>query len=517
MVQVSVGKPSGLEFDPEARDRPTPDEASLKRKLQGVLLLRLLLAVFFLALTLLVQSLRAEDLLSVPLRPLYYFSVALLLLTIVAALSLRRVRNLREFAYLQLLFDAGAVTFLVYLSGGVESPFSFLYMPAIISGAVLLHRRGSMVSATACALSYGLLLDLQYFGWIAPLQVVGAASQVRDSGAYFLSILMNIAGFYLTAYLSGYLAEQLRRSSQQAREHKRDFLQLEMLHRNIIQSISSGILIVSPNGHVLFSNASAQKILALTPAQIDHQPLERIVPTLDFLTWSGGTPPAAPPATQALARREVTYRRPGGEELCLGYSVSFLRRGQREHLGLGIHLPGFDPSQIHGGASPENGAHGFMPEKWRPKLLTKSGTLWLPSAGPSRCFEARWTKGSFHAKLMNIVAREIQRIDDLITDFLWLAKGSQKSEKIEEVEVCAIIEEVLVQLKAEIRIRTFTGSKRYSRPCRFSLWTPSACDRSCGISWSMPWRQCPMVGPSRFTWQRKNDGLPGSENPYRDH
>ncbi len=154
-----------------------PHDAALRRNLQGVLLVRLLLGIFFLVLTLLVRSHRAEELLSGQLQPLYTFSVILFLFTIVAALGLKRTSDLRRFAYLQLFFDVGAVTFLIYLSGGVESIFSFLYMPAIISGAVLLDRRGSMVSATASAISYGLLLDLQYFGWLTPLQLVGLPSQ----------------------------------------------------------------------------------------------------------------------------------------------------------------------------------------------------------------------------------------------------------------------------------------------------------------------------------------------------
>ena len=122
------------------------------------------------------------------------------------------------FAYFQLLFDVEAVTFLVYLSGGVESIFSFLYMPAIISGAVLLHRRGSVVAPLHALSPTDLLLDLQYFGWLSPAASIWTRVSNSRYGAYFHSLLMNIAGFYLTAYLSGYLAEQLRRSSQQARE-----------------------------------------------------------------------------------------------------------------------------------------------------------------------------------------------------------------------------------------------------------------------------------------------------------
>jgi two-component system, NtrC family, sensor histidine kinase PilS len=424
------------------------DDPSLRRNLQGVLLFRLLLGIFFLVLTLLVRSRHAEGLLSAQLEPLYYFSVILFLFTIVAALGLKKVLNLRRFAYLQLFFDVGAVTFLVYLSGGVESLFSFLYMPAIISGAVLLQRRGSMVSATAAALSYGLLLDLQYFGWIAPLQVVGLSSQGLEIGAYFPSILMNIAGFYLAAYLSGYLAEQLRKSGQQIRIQKREFHQLEVLHRNITQSISSGLLIISPNGQVVLSNRAAQKILALGEENIDGAPLKRVFPTLDILRWPevNATSPGLE-APQILTRKEVIYRRPAGEELCLGYSVSFLKKDNGATGGWVFvfqDLTHLKSMEDHLQRMERMAYAGKMAAEIAHEIRNPLAAI----SGAAQMLQIEMARGSFHDKLMNIVSREVQRIDDLITDFLWLAKGSQRSEKIDDVSVCAMVEEVFALLKA---------------------------------------------------------------------
>jgi len=436
---------------PEKGGEATPDDVSLRRKLQGVLLFRLLLAVLFLTITLIVQSRRAEDLLSAQLRPLYYFSVILFFFTIVAAVSLNRVRHLRRFAYFQLLFDVVAVTFLIYLSGGVESLFSFLYMPAIISGGVLLHRRGSVVTATACALSYGSLLDLQYFGWLFPLQVFGSASQARDTGAYFHSLLMNIAGFYLTAYLSGYLAEQLRRSSQQVREHERDFQQLEILHRSIIQSLSSGLLMITPDGHVLFSNYAAQEILALRPDQIDEQSVERIFPTLDIFTWPDRTSSTFEETPQTLARREILYKRPDGEDIFLGYSVSLLKKesaGNRGWVFIFQDLTHLKSMEEHLNRMERMVYAGKLAAEIAHEIRNPLAAI----SGAAQMLQTETAHDPFQAKLTNIVSREVQRIDDLITDFMWLAKGSQKSEKVKEVSVCAIIDEVFAQLKARDKL-----------------------------------------------------------------
>jgi len=177
-----------------------------RRKLQGLLLFRLLVAVFFLVLTILVQSRQDNEPLVEHLEPLYFFSAILFVVTIVASLTLGRVRNLKRFAYAQIVFDAVAVTVLIFLSGGVDSLFSFLYMPVIISAAVLLLRKGSLWTASLCSLCYGLMLDLQYFEWVQPLQMLSATTHSGDSGIYFHTLLMNIGVFFLVAYVAGYLA-----------------------------------------------------------------------------------------------------------------------------------------------------------------------------------------------------------------------------------------------------------------------------------------------------------------------
>ncbi len=145
---------------------------AFRRKLQGLLLFRLLVAVFFLLLTILVQSRQAEDLLAGRLQPLYYFSVILFAFTIIGSWRLPRIQNLKRFAYVQIIFDVLAVTVLIYLSGGVDSIYSFLYMPVIMSAAVLLMKQGSIWIASVSTLCYGTMLDLQYFDWIRPFNVV---------------------------------------------------------------------------------------------------------------------------------------------------------------------------------------------------------------------------------------------------------------------------------------------------------------------------------------------------------
>lgn len=444
--------PVCLEITEQCDSLKSPShDGPLRRKLQGLLLCRLLMAVFLLLLTMGVQSHREADLLAAHLQPLYLFSCILFSFTILAGWVLKYVQRLNGFAYFQLFFDVGAVTFLIFISGGLDSFFSFLYMPVIISAAVLLTRRGSILIASTCSLAYGLLLDLQYFNWIAPLQILTPSAYTKDSGSYFVSILLNTGGFYLVAFLSGYLAEELRKSSRKVREQEKDLQQLEVLHRNIVHSMNSGLLTINSNGQVLFCNRAAMEILALPAEQIEGRPFNRIFPPLEGLPWLREASAPFLMTSPGLERMETSYVRPSGEEICLGYTISRLHKGSGEPSGWVIIFQDL----THLKAMEEH--------LKRMERLTLAGTIAAEIAheiknplaamsGAVQMLQADEPQGSQHSRLMSIVSREIHRINDLVTDFLWLSKGARKSDKLEKVALCPIIHEILSLLKARSKV-----------------------------------------------------------------
>lgn len=429
-------------------------EYSLKQKLQGLLCFRLLLAIIFLVLTILVQSRREGDLLSAHLQPLYFLSCILFAFTIVASFSLREARNLKAFAYVQLFFDVGAVTFLIYLSGGVDSPYPFLYMPVIISAALLLYKRASLLIASVCSLAYGVLLDLQYFGWISPLQMVSGSPQLRDIGAYFHSILMAVAVFFLVAYLSGYLAEELQKSGVKLELQRKDLHQLEMLHQNIVHSMNSGLLTINAQGIIRFANRAAQDILSLDSADLSGSPLSTLFPDIDQESWPQQPPSSFPPASsEIVARKEINYRRPTGEVLCLGYTVSALQQETDEGIGWILIF-----QDLTGLKAMEERVQRIERVDFAGKIAAEiAHEIKNPLAamsGAVQMLQKDLREGSREARLMQIVEREIHRINGLVIDFLWLAKGARKPEKVEPVSICSVIDEMLSLLKTRQKVNS---------------------------------------------------------------
>ena len=68
---------------------------------------------------------------------------------------------------------------LVYFTGGLDSPFSFLYLVSIITASMLLYRRGGLLGASGAVILYGVLGDLMYYrvvplpeqSWFVPTAV----------------------------------------------------------------------------------------------------------------------------------------------------------------------------------------------------------------------------------------------------------------------------------------------------------------------------------------------------------
>src|SRR5436190_9446587 len=110
---------------------------------------------------------------------------------------------------IQIAGDLLVETLLVYFTGALDSPFSFLYLVSIITASMLLYRRGGLLAASGAVILYGALADLMYYGWIpGPEQSWPSAAPWTTARLYF-NIGTNLAGFYAAALLTAYISEKL--------------------------------------------------------------------------------------------------------------------------------------------------------------------------------------------------------------------------------------------------------------------------------------------------------------------
>jgi two-component system sensor histidine kinase PilS (NtrC family) len=168
----------------------------------------------------------------------YYFIGLFYGVTVLYALLLRKVRNLLRFTFIQMLIDQLYITGLIFFTGGKESFFPITYIFSIIGSSILFHRRGAFFSASLSTVLYGLLLLLQLHQWVNPL---GQPALYEDSQIFY-SFILYAAAFFIVAFLSSTISEELERKKRELIQKQVDYNQLETFNRNIIQSLDSGLL-----------------------------------------------------------------------------------------------------------------------------------------------------------------------------------------------------------------------------------------------------------------------------------
>src|SRR4030042_3609518 len=172
------------------------DAEALKRKIKALIVFRVVFIPLFFGLSLFFGGFERFPLV----RPLSYLIGSFYLATIIYSLLLERTRNLVASAYIQLILDVISEIILIYLTGGIESLFSFTLVLTVIASSIVLDKRAGFVIATLSSIFYGALINLQLYGFLT----AGNGGVVRES-EYIYKIFVHVIFFYLTAYLSGYL------------------------------------------------------------------------------------------------------------------------------------------------------------------------------------------------------------------------------------------------------------------------------------------------------------------------
>lgn len=174
-------------------------------------------------------------------------------------------RALRQLVYAQLAADACVATGIVYWTGGIESHLSLLYFVPVLLASIALSMRGALVVATLSSVLYaGAALGER----VLHGAVVGEASR-STSGAYtLLNIGLQVAFFYFAAVLSGYLSRRMGVFGAKLRFTTKELQKIRMDTHSIIESMSSGFVIVDSDSTVTEFNAAACRMLGIPAAQV---------------------------------------------------------------------------------------------------------------------------------------------------------------------------------------------------------------------------------------------------------
>src|SRR5579864_6348970 len=131
--------------------------------------------------------------------PFFVLAGVIYALTIPAAWTLRLVEAYPGLVDAQLVADAFIVSAFIYLTGGVTSYFSSLYVLPIIAASIVQLRRGGILVASVSAALYTGLVALQYLhaADLLPFSALAGTASVLPSRSIALyTVALNLFGFF---------------------------------------------------------------------------------------------------------------------------------------------------------------------------------------------------------------------------------------------------------------------------------------------------------------------------------
>lgn len=356
--------------------------------------------------------------LDLPINYIYFTAAVAYLLTFLYIALDRTLGNRVVSLYAQVVGDIALETMLVYFTGGLDSPFSFLYLVSVITASMLLYRRGGMMAASVAAVLYGALVAIMYYRLIP----YPSGELFRFSGwtatRLYLNMGTNFAGFYATAILTSLLSEQLRETFRELDMNRQNLAVLRALNQNVVESIPSGLITTSAEGIISFINPAAMEILGCGPDMVgQHIASLSVFSREQWAEFSNRMP-------MSVLRGEQEFRR-GEDERTLGFAITPLKTIEGEAYGLTLIFQDLtEMKQLEAQlrmkdrmAAVGELSAGIAHEIRNPLAAIAGSVQVLRNSSSLRPQEQR---------LMSIILKESDRLNKSISDFLRFVRPQER-------------------------------------------------------------------------------------------
>jgi two-component system, NtrC family, sensor histidine kinase PilS len=352
-------------------------------------------------------------------------------------------------------------TLLVYFTGGLNSPFSFLYLVSIITASMLLYRRGGLLAASGSAILYGVLCDLMYFNIIPlPEQTFLPMTTWTSSRVYF-NIATNLAGFYATALLTSYISEKLQKTSEELDANRQNLAELRALNQNVVESIPSGLITLSNYGTVMFLNPAACQILHTTVVAL----LGRHITDLGFFAIDEWNEVRESLGGGAVVRSEKDFP-VAGEKRSIGYAATPLSTLDGKPAGYTLifqDLTEMKKLEAEVRLKDRMAAVGELSAGIAHEIRNPLAAI----AGSVQVLKGSKSLTTQEQRLMSIVLKESERLNKSIADFLRFVRPQEKMSV--QFDVAASLSETLELFANSPELRADHSIERDIDPPSFHL------------------------------------------------
>jgi two-component system, NtrC family, sensor histidine kinase PilS len=320
----------------------------------------------------------------------------------------------------QLFVDVLLATWLVWVTGDVLSPYAAVYIIIIAVASIFLGPRGALVTSVGCAITFTGITVASVTGF-APHYIRGAA-EISTSKA-IQTIGLNDIAFLVVGLLAARLAERQTRSDVRLIAATQTLANLRALHERIVESIRSGLVTTDLEGRIYTFNAAAEEITGYKSADMRGKEVSIFFGEIaDKIKASL----RAAEANEPNPRFEADCLTSDGLRLRLGFSISPLFTEAGETTGLVITFQDLtevraleDTSRRQDRLAAVGRVAAGIAHEIRNPLASMRGSI--------QVLRSDMDGDSQQAQLMEIILRESDRLNQIISDFLTYARPRASS------------------------------------------------------------------------------------------
>jgi two-component system sensor histidine kinase PilS (NtrC family) len=346
-------------------------------------------------------------------------------------------------ARFQFFVDVLLVTWLVWTTGDVHSPDTALYIVVISAASFFLGPRDVMITSVGCAVAFtaSTLAAINGVGALStPDLTQGSIAQAAQAiGIFDIS-------FLVVGLLAARLAQRQSHSDVQLLAATQSLAKLRALHERIVESIRSGVITTDLLGRIFTFNAAAEEITGYKAADVYGQEA-----SIFFGNMSHQVSESMRATSEGTAspRFESDCLTSDGLRLRLGFSISPLFAESGETSGLVISFQDMtavraleETSRRQDRLAAVGRVAASIAHEIRNPLAAMRGSIQM--------LRSEVADDSAQANLMEIILRESDRLNRIITDYLAYARPRAASLSI--VDVRALLNETFSLLRNSAEI-----------------------------------------------------------------
>lgn len=318
---------------------------------------------------------------------------------------------------LQLAADVGLVSAAVLLTGGPSSMLATLYVMPVMAASLIQLRLGGLLVALLGTVLYGAVLAFEYSGWeLLAFRWLPAAALLPPLRHAVFVLLLNGLGLVVIALLTGYLAERIRTADERLERARGRIASLEAFNQIVIDSLTGGLATADEEGSVLTFNRAAEQITGWSAAEAVGRPARDILQLPDSLCA------ALPGLVESGHGRRVEYafETRDGRRLDLGLTAAPLVAGRGRVGRLFTFQDVTERRRREREAQSERrlAAIGQMAAGIAHEIRNPLASM----TGAVQVLRRELALTDEQARLMDIVVRESERLNETIHHFLAYAR-----------------------------------------------------------------------------------------------